>query len=285
MVSVLLVDPAGAELPAWEPGAHLDLVLSSGVVRQYSLSGDPADTRTYRLGVQVGSGIHRELRVGSTLEVGGPRNHFRFTGAGRVRFVAGGIGITPLLPMLREARARGLDWHLTYGGRARASMAFLDELPAERVSVRPQDEFGLLDLAEAVGVPEPDTVVYACGPPPLLAALEEYCRDWPAGSLRVERFVAVPPPAAEGQFEVRAERSGVDVVVGDGESILDRLEQAGLELPFSCREGICGSCETPVLDGTPLHRDHVLSDDERTAGRTMLICVSRAKSRRLVLDL
>ncbi len=300
VISVLLVDPDGADLPAWEPGAHVDLVLPSGVVRQYSLSGDPADRKAYRVGVldepesRGGSRwIHRDLRVGTLLEVSEPRNHFRFTGdPGQVRFVAGGIGITPILPMIREAQARGLDWHLTYGGRARCSMAFVEELPPERVSIKPQDEYGHLDLHEAVGLPEAHKYVYACGPSPLLAALEEHCKDWPDGALRMERFAAPEAEPADhaedevvGDIEVRADRSGIETVVPEGESIMDCLEKAGVNTPFSCREGICGSCETKVLEGVPSHHDYVLTNDEKAEGNTMMICVSRAKSHRLVLDI
>ncbi len=298
VLSVTLTDAAGGELPAWEPGAHVDVTLPNGFVRQYSLCGDPADRSAYRIGVlreTEGRGgsrwIHQELRVGTLLDVSEPRNHFTFDGGSQVRFVAGGIGITPILPMIREAQSRGLDWHLTYGGRSRQSMAFLDELPADKVTLRPQDEFGHLDLAEALGAPGDGVTVFACGPMGLLDALEEHCRDWPSGALRMERFAAPSahsaPDADEntGDIEVFAQRSGVELVVPEGESILDGLEKAGIFPGSSCREGICGSCEVKVLEGTPAHHDYVLTAEEKAEGNTMMICVSRAKSCRLVLDI
>lgn len=298
VISIELVDPSGNDLPEWEPGAHLDIVLPNGIVRQYSLSGDPADRARYRLGVldepdsRGGSRwIHQELRVGSLIEVSLPRNHFAFTGAKQVRFVGGGIGVTPLLPMIRKAEGQGLDWRMTYGGRTRASMAFLDELQDDRVTVSPQDETGHIDFVRAVGSPAPETVIYACGPGPMLAALEEYCRDWPEGALHLERFAAPAGPAPiagdeyTGEIEVVAERSGIEIIVPPGEPIMDCLEKAGVNTPFSCREGICGSCETRVVEGVPSHHDHVLTAEERATGDTMMICVSRTRTPRLVLDI
>lgn len=298
VVSIELVDPTGADLPEWEPGAHIDTVLPNGVVRQYSLSGNPADRKKYRIGVldepasRGGSRwIHEELRVGSLIEVSLPRNHFAFTVAKKVRFIGGGIGVTPILPMIRMAEQHGVDWRMTYGGRTRTSMAFLDELHDSRVTVCPQDETGLIDFVEAVGTPDSETMIYACGPGPMLAALEEYCRDWPDGALHVERFAAPDGPAPvvggeyTGDIEVVAERSGIEVVVPAGEPIMDCLEKAGVNTPFSCREGICGSCETRVIEGVPSHHDYVLTDDEKAAGETMMICVSRTRTPRLVLDI
>ncbi|WP_432855255.1 PDR/VanB family oxidoreductase [Amycolatopsis sp. CA-161197] len=279
---------SGDGLPSWTPGAHIDVEVRPGVTRQYSLCGDPASQRHWRIAVlreDPGRGcsryLHDSLEVGASLRVSDPRNNFALDPAPAYSFVAGGIGITPLLPMLRAASAAGAEWTLHYGGRRRSRMAFLVELGVygDRVRVLPEDEHGLLPLADIVTAGH---VVYCCGPEPLLAAVEELC---PAGRLRIERF---HPRTAEfgpaGSFEVVASLSGQTVQVGETESILDALDLAGVGVPSSCREGTCGTCETPVLDGEVEHRDSVLTEEERASGKSMMICVSRARSARLVLD-
>ncbi|MFD6923946.1 PDR/VanB family oxidoreductase [Streptomyces sp. NPDC059944] len=291
VVALTLRHPRGAELPGWEPGAHIDLVLGPGLERQYSLCGDPAERREWRIAVlrePDGRGgaaqVHDRLAEGTAVRVRGPRNHFALAPAPRYRFVAGGIGITPILPMLAAAEAAGAQWTLLYGGRTRRSMAFTAELErfGQRVTLAPQDETGLLDLTELDGVPD-GTLVYCCGPGPLLDAVEAAC---PADRLRVERFrPKLQEPHGELEFEVVLERSGRTVTVAPGVSVLDTVRAAGVEVLFSCTEGTCGTCETDVLDGTPDHRDSALSDEEREAGGTMLICVSRCHGKRLVLDL
>jgi ferredoxin-NADP reductase len=281
-------------LPAWEPGAHIDLVPGPDLVRQYSLCGDPAERRVWRIAVlrePAGRGgsahVHDRLSVGDRVAAVGPRNRFPLRHSPRYIFLAGGIGITPILPMLAAAERAGASWRLLYGGRRRNSMAFLPDLAhyGDRVSVVPQDESGLLDLDGPLGTPVPDTLVYCCGPEPLLAAVAERCRAWPAGSLHVERFAAAPDSAAGPAFEVELRASGRVVAVPAGTSILRSVEDAGVAVLSSCREGTCGTCETDVLDGVPDHRDSVLTDAERAAGDVMMICVSRSLSQRLVLDL
>lgn len=298
VLSLVLVDPQGRVLPAWEAGAHLDLDLPGGAIRQYSLCGDPRDTGRYRIAVlrePVGRGgsalVHTSLRPGELVTIRGPRNHFGLEPCTRYLFIAGGIGITPILAMVREAERAGADWRLLYGGRSRASMAFTAELAAygDKVVLAPQDEIGLLPLNDWLGVPEPGTRVYCCGPEALLAAVEQLCRaHWPTDSLHVERFAPKPTgdvAAGEEQaFEVVCQTSGVRVHVKPDCSLLETLRQAGLEVPSSCEEGICGTCETGVLEGVPDHRDSILSDAERAEGRTMFICVGRSLSPRLVLD-
>jgi ferredoxin-NADP reductase len=277
------------DLPPWEPGAHVDLVTPEGP-RQYSLCGDPADEGVWRIGVlrepdgRGGSAfVHDELLPGATVRVRGPRNHFPLLPSPSYLFIAGGIGITPLLPMIDAA---GADWRLVYGGRTRTSMAFLDALqPDPRVTVAPQDETGLLDLDALLGEPRADTLVYCCGPEPLLAAVEERCASWPAGSLRVERFGPKPVAGASTSFEVELTQSGVTLTVPADRSILDVVEEAGVTVLSSCSEGTCGTCETAVLDGEIDHRDSVLTTDEQSEGDCMMICVSRASCARLVLDL
>ncbi|MFE3740035.1 PDR/VanB family oxidoreductase [Streptomyces sp. NPDC059134] len=322
VAALTLRHPGGGPLPRWEPGAHVDLLLGDGRVRSYSLCGDPADRSSWRVGVlRVAGGrggsayAHDVLRAGAPVRVRGPRNTFAFRPAGRYLFVAGGIGITPLLPMVAAAEAAGARWRLLYGGRTLASMAFLDELSGygDAVAVRPQDRYGLLDLDGHLGEPEPGTLVYCCGPEPLLAAVEERCRAWPAGALRVERFRAAEQPTAgrgtaeqstaghgdagrtgrsdagrtgrSDAFEVVLSRSGRALRVPSGKSVLTAVQEAGADVPYSCAEGICGTCETEVLEGVPDHRDSVLGAEERASGETMMICVSRSLGPRLVLDL
>ncbi|MFF0089589.1 PDR/VanB family oxidoreductase [Streptomyces canus] len=292
VLALTLRHPLGEQLPQWEPGAHIDVVLGPGLERQYSLCGDPADRTAWRIAVlrePVGRGgsahVHEQLGQGDKVRVRGPRNHFALRPAPRYRFIAGGIGITPILPMLAAAEAQGAEWTLLYGGRTRESMAFTEELSryGDRVIVAPQDETGLLDLASVLdGVPG-GTLVYCCGPGPLLDAVEERC---PAGLLHVERFTPKEQPAAENtEFEVELAQTGTTVTVAPDVSVLDAVRASGVEVLFSCTEGTCGTCETDVLDGTPDHRDSVLTDEEREAGETMMICVSRCRGKKLVLDL
>ncbi|WP_406170798.1 PDR/VanB family oxidoreductase [Streptomyces canus] len=292
VLALTLRHPLGEQLPQWEPGAHIDVVLGPGLERQYSLCGDPADRTAWRIAVlrePAGRGgsahVHEQLGQGDKVGVRGPRNHFTLRPAPRYRFIAGGIGITPILPMLAAAEAEGAEWTLLYGGRTRESMAFTEELSryGDRVTVAPQDESGLLDLASVLdGVPE-GTLVYCCGPGPLLDAVEERC---PAGLLHVERFTPKEQPAADNtEFEVELAQTGTTVTVAPDVSVLDAVRASGVEVLFSCTEGTCGTCETDVLDGTPDHRDSVLTDEEREAGETMMICVSRCRGKKLVLDL
>ncbi len=295
VVALTLSRPDGGRLPDWAPGAHIDLVLPNGLTRQYSLCGDRWDAHSYRIGVlrePAGRGgsayVHDRLRPGDRVGVGGPRNNFPLVPSGRYLFVAGGIGITPLLPMIHQADLLGADWTLLYGGRRRASMAFTDELAAygDRVHLVPEDEHGLLDLASWLGTPRPGTKVYCCGPAPLLAAVESACRDWPPFSLHVERFTArEQAPARDEPFEVELRRTGTTVTVTPGISVLEAVRGAGVDVLSSCRQGTCGTCETGVLAGVPDHRDSILADHERAAGEVMFVCVSRSCSDRLVLDL
>lgn len=296
VVALTLHDVEGQPLPAWEPGAHVDLILGAAATRQYSLCGDPADAHAWRLGIlrdAAGSGgslyVHDQLQAGDTVRVRGPRNNFPLVESPRYLFIAGGIGITPMLPMIRVAEASGAEWQLVYGGRQRASMAFLDELAAygDKVLLRPQDETGMLDLETLLGVPQDDTKVYCCGPEPLLKAVEERCSAWPKGSLHVERFVAKPltEPVLHEAFEVYLAASDVTLTIPVDKSILTCVEEAGIPVLSSCAEGTCGTCETTVLEGTPDHRDSILDEEAREAGDCMMICVSRACTQRLVLDL
>jgi ferredoxin-NADP reductase len=297
VISVTLADPTGGQLPAWTPGAHIDVLLDDGLVRQYSLCGAPADQHSWRLGVlldEAGRGgsrrVHETLQVGTTVAVRGPRNHFPLHSSTRYLFVAGGIGIPPILPMIAVAEAAGAEWQLWYGGRSRSSMAFLDELQeyGDHVTVWPDDERGLLPLSDILGTPQDGVLIYCCGPEGLLSAVERGAASWPAGSLHLERFSAKPVDESAGEaagFEVVCQRSGVTVAVPPDKSIIDALEANGISVLSSCQEGVCGTCETAVLEGIPDHRDSLLSEDERESNEYMMICVSRALSERLVLDL
>lgn len=297
VVELTLRRPDGAALPSWEAGAHIDLVLGPDLVRQYSLCGDPADRCSWRIAVLREHGsrggsaaVHDELAEGSQVRVRGPRNHFRFEPSRRYVLIAGGIGITPIMAMAAAADDRGADWSLTYGGRTRASMAYADELRdryGARIDLRPQDEFGLLDLDSLLGEPAGDTLVYCCGPEPLLEAVEKRCAGWPRGALHVERFSPkeFDAQASDDPFEVVLARSGRTVTVSSGQSILSAVREAGVQVLSSCEEGTCGTCETTVLAGEVDHRDSLLSEEERAAGETMMVCVSRAACAKLTLDL
>lgn len=281
-----------ADLPAWEPGAHVDLVLPSGRVRQYSLCGDPADRSTYTLAtrlVEDGRGgsreVHEQLHAGTEVEIRGPRNRFPFTGAPAHVFVAGGIGITPVLPMLRAAEAAGADWKLLYGGRSRASMPYLGEIgklaAPQRVTIVAEDEDGLPDVPAALADLALGTAVYCCGPEPLMAAVTEAL---PVGcTLHLERFAPGAAGAAGGAFEVELRRTGRTVSVPAGGTVLVAVRAEVPDVPYSCEQGFCGTCQQRVLEGGIDHRDELLTDSERAD--SMLICVSRAYGDRLVLDL
>ncbi|MCX5528034.1 PDR/VanB family oxidoreductase [Streptomyces bobili] len=297
VVRLTLRDPEGRPLPEWQPGAHIDLILRADLVRQYSLCGDPGDRSRLQIAVlrepesRGGSSyVHDVLTAGEPVRVRGPRNHFPLVKAKNYLFIAGGIGITPILPMVAAVHASRADWRLVYGGRTRASMAFGESLQrayGDRVSLRPQDEFGLLDLPSLLAGPQRKTAVYSCGPEPLLAAVETACEKWPSGALHLERF-APKKDAGAGPlttFEVELARSGKTLKISEDMSVLEAVEGAGVPVMTSCEEGICGTCETTVLSGEIDHRDSVLSDQDRAAGDTMMICVSRAKGDRLVLDL
>lgn len=296
IVELTLSDPKGAPLPAWTAGAHIDLVLNKSLTRQYSLCGSPADASSLKVGVlrdpdsRGGSAfVHDKLVEGGTVRVRGPRNHFPLVASKRYQFIAGGIGITPILPMIEAAEARGADWNLLYVGRSRATMAFLDRFENnDRVTVWPRDEKGRFDLASVLGTPQSDTRVYCCGPEALMDAVEKGSEVWPDGSLHLERFSAKAVEAsadALDSFEVECARSGVTVTVGKDTTIFDAVEKAGVDILGSCMEGICGTCECDVLEGTPEHRDSVLSKSDRERGDTIMTCVSRSLSKKLVLDL
>ncbi|MFF4950245.1 PDR/VanB family oxidoreductase [Streptomyces chattanoogensis] len=296
---------AGDDLPPWEPGAHIDLVLPSGAIRQYSLCGDPAAPGSYTIATRLiedGRGgsreVHERLHEGTSVEVRGPRNRFRLDECHAYVFIAGGIGITPILPMVRRAEREGVPWRLLYGGRSRASMPFLEEIEklaaagADRVTVVAEDEDGRPDLAGLLAGAPPHAAVYCCGPGPLMDAVAALLPDAAEGlTLHTERFAPAAPspaPASAGEdaaFEVELRRTGRTVTVPAGTSALRAIrDQALPDLPYSCEQGFCGTCQQRVLAGEVAHRDDLLTDAERDD--SLLICVSRARDGgRLVLDL
>lgn len=298
VVSLVLAAPDGRVLPPWRPGAHLDLELPSGRLRQYSLCGDPADVRAYRVAVrripEGGGGsveAHEALPVGSPIVVRGPRNAFPFavpghgSPAARLHFVAGGIGITPILPMARLAHRLGIEWTMVYTGRSRDTLPFLEEIAGfgDRVVVRTDDEQGLPDAAALLPGVGPDTAVYCCGPVPMITIIAETVREMPYVELHSERFS--PPPIVNGKpFEIQFASTGEVLEVAADRSALDTILQARPDRPYSCRQGFCRTCKIRVLAGEPDHRDTVLTAAEHEAGE-MLVCVSRADGGRLVLDL
>ncbi|MGW5387123.1 PDR/VanB family oxidoreductase [Nocardia sp. NPDC003963] len=275
----------GGPLPAWRPGAHLDLFLPSGRQRQYSLCGNPQERFRYRIAVRRivgGAGgsleLHRDIRPGDALRARGPRNAFTFVAAPAYLFVAGGIGITPILPMVRAAGGRG---RLTYTGRSRASMPFVADLPG--ATIRPDDEYGPPDIPELIAAAPRGAAVYVCGPPPMLAAARRSRFEIdPTGSLHTEQFSA-PPVVGGKEFDLVLARSGRTLRVGAQETALAAIGRAVPDAAYSCRQGFCGTCRTAVLAGEVEHRDRALPATERATH--MLPCVSRAAGETLVVDL
>ncbi|MFB4305129.1 cytochrome P450 [Actinomadura sp. GTD37] len=302
VLALTLAPAGGSETPAWEPGAHLELRLPSGRVRQYSLCGDPADG-SYRVAVlrepdgRGGSAeVHALARAGATFGVRGPRNHFPLVDADSYLFLAGGIGVTPILAMVREVARRGAAFEVVYGGRTRASMAFRDELSAlagDRLRLLPQDETGVPDLKAVLAEQaDPDAAIYCCGPAPMIAAAEAACDELGIRPrLHVERFTGDDAlevafdPALNTEFDVHLARTGRTLRVPADRRMIEVIREAVPGLSYDCEKGYCGACETRVLAGEPEHRDSLLTDEERAAGRTMMICVGRCASSRLVLDL
>ena len=298
VVALTLVDPDGAPLPRWHPGAHIDLHLPSGRTRQYSLCGDPEREFEYRIAVRhiAGGGgcsieVH-ELSVGQIIEISEPRNAFMMpvpgsgSGAEKLRFLAGGIGITPILPMVRLADRLGVPWSLVYAGRHRDSLPFVDELVGfgDRVRVRTDAEHGLPTAAELLDGVDGRTAVYVCGPPAMVEVIRRGIAAGSGTEVHVELFSPLPP--VDGSpFELVLARGGEVVPVTGDQSALAALLAVRPNLSYSCQRGFCGTCRQQVLSGEVDHYDHTLTESQRELGQ-MLVCVSRAKSEggRLVLD-
>jgi vanillate O-demethylase ferredoxin subunit len=292
-----LRDPDGHILPAFAPGAHVDVRLNGSLARSYSLIGDPADGSRYLLGVQRdpqsrgGSRyLHDQARVGDLIEVSHPISQFPLIeDAPSSVFIAGGIGITPILPMMERLAGLGRPFILHYGVRDREALPFRSRMARHGDNVRmafSREPGGRrLDIAAIVDAAPVDAELYCCGPRGMLDAFAAATAGRDPARVHVEHFAAVEPAAVEGGFEVVLARSGLAVAVPRGKTILEALNEAGIEPACSCIEGVCGTCETRVLDGVPDHRDAILTPEERANSRTMMICVSGAKTARLVLDL
>jgi len=283
----------------FEAGSHIDLHLPNGLVRSYSLLNAPSDQGRYVLGIlrdrasRGGSRyVHEQLRVGTQLQISQPRNNFALdTRASHSVLVAGGIGITPIYCMFRQLLALGRSAELIYCARSRAEAALLDEISGlgAKVLYHFNDEKGgLPDLASYLAGRPADTHFYCCGPTPMLDAFEQTCERLGYPHAHIERFTAAEVAASEDaqdSYSVELSKSGKTVSVEPGLNLLDVLLEAGCDIEYSCREGVCGSCETRVLEGDVDHRDGVLTKAERAANKSMMVCVSGCKSRRLVLDL
>lgn len=296
--------PPYVSLPTFSAGAHIDLHLSTPqgpLIRSYSLLNDPRETHRYCLGInrdaksRGGSRhLHESLRVGDILGISAPRNHFPLNESSPHNvFIAGGIGITPMLSMIARSQALAIPWTLHYAARTRDHAAFLERLESAardaggQVTLNFNQEPGgrMLDLQVLLaGLPE-GAHVYCCGPAPMLAAFEKAAESLPAERVHREYFIAKDAPANDGGFTVELARSRKSVQIPQGKSILDCLIEIHVEPPFSCRQGICGTCEVKVLEGIPDHRDMVLSEPEQAANQRMMVCCSGAKSPKLVLDL
>lgn len=292
VVGLTLRPAAGGALPSWQPGAHVDLMLPSGTVRQYSLHGDPDATDAYRIAVlrePEGRGgseeIHR-LEPGAALTVRGPRNNFPLVDAPAYVFLAGGIGVAPFLPMIARLDAAGADWRLLYRGRSRATMAFAPELAQrypDRVRLLPADERPRPDLAALLRRTPDGAAVYCCGPDAMIRAVAEAT---PADvTLYRERFVsAAASTADDAPFQAELRASGVTVDVAADQSLLSAIRRVDPTVDLSCEDGLCGTCRVGVLAGSPDHRDEVLQPHERERSDVIYPCVSRAHGKRIVLD-
>jgi vanillate O-demethylase ferredoxin subunit len=297
ILEVELRDPTGGDLPAFDAGAHVDLALPNGISRSYSLANDPAERHRWVLGIGLDPSsrggsrfVHRDLRVGETLTVVGPRNHFPLDeSAAHSVLIAGGIGITPMAAMASRLASLGRSFEFHYAVRDRSRAAFLDRVSAiaPRFALHVDAEAGHpLDIGGIVAAAPAGAHFYCCGPLPMLAAYEAATETLPAEQVHLEYFKAKPVEAAAATgFEIEIAGTGRVLEVPPEKSIADVLEAAGLKTGISCQEGICGSCEVKVVSGEPDHRDQVLTAAEKAAGKTMMICVSRAKSPRLVIEL
>lgn len=286
----------GSPLPEAEPGAHIDVHLPNGIIRQYSLTAPGAHPASYVLGIKRdpgtrgGSGfIFDELKVGQVLKISAPRNNFRLSeAAGHSVLIAGGIGVTPIHAMAQHLAAQNKSWELHYACRSRSEAVFLEafqNLGAVNFHFDDEAPGKFLALDQIIRDSRPGSHFYCCGPVPMLTAFEAAAKDIPAEHVHVEHFTAKEIPVAEGSFTVQLARAKKEFVVPPGRSILEVLRDADVDLPYSCEQGICGACETAVVAGTPDHHDSILSDAERAANRTMMICCSGSKGPLLVLDI
>jgi tetrachlorobenzoquinone reductase len=283
-------------LPAYQPGAHIDLHLPNGLIRQYSLTEAEPDPSSYTVGVKRDPAsrggsryVHDELLIGKTLKISAPRNNFQLVeNAPHVVLFAGGIGITPIWCMVQRLEKLGRSWTLHYACRSRADMAFLAKLETKAgAKLHFDDESGgkVLDVAAIVAATPKDAHLYCCGPTPMLKAFEAATAGWPSEQVHVEYFAPKQEAAKTGGFVVELARSGKEFVIPEGKSILQVLLDAGIDVDYSCELGICGACEQRVISGEPEHRDAILTEEEQASNTKVMICCAGCKSERLVLDL
>lgn len=296
-----LVLPEGGDLAPFTAGSHIDLHLQNGMIRSYSLVNDQDERHRYVIAINKdasgrggSSFIHNTIRAGDLVTASAPRNNFALhEEAEHSLLIAGGIGITPLMSMIRRLEALERPWKLSYAARTRRAAAFLDDLDAIRPDVHLNlhldfdDERGgqLFDLATIVAGAPAHAHLYCCGPVPMLEAFEKATATRSADHVHVEYFQAKEGPSQDGGFEVRLVRSNRTIAVEPGKTILDAVLDAGVSANYSCSEGVCGTCETRVIEGIPDHRDVFLSPEEQAANKTIMICCSGSKSGTLVLDL
>jgi tetrachlorobenzoquinone reductase len=288
----------GGRLPPYKPGAHIDIHLPNGLIRQFSLLNPDADPESYVVAIKLDAAsrggsryIFDELRVGQALKIGAPRNNFPLVeDADHVVLFAGGIGITPIWCMAQQLAAAGRSWELHYSCRSRTDMAFaatIETFAPERVHLHLDDEAGgkFLDLAAAIAKAPANAHFYCCGPNPMLAAFEAAAAGRPRPNVHVEYFTPKAEAATSGGFWVELARSGEEYYIPEGKKILEVLYEAGIDVDYSCELGICGECVTRVISGIPEHRDSVLSEEEQAANDKVMICCCGSKSERLVLDM
>ena len=296
-----LARPDGSALPAASAGAHIDVHLSDGLVRQYSLCNHPDDTNRYKIGVlreansRGGSAAMHALREGSLLDISEPKNHFPLAqAASHSLLLAGGIGVTPILGMAEHLAASGASFEMHYCTRDPARAAFREQLAEARFGSRvylyfdsaPADE--RVNLRALLAAPEPGKHLYVCGPSGFIGVVLDtaIAAGWDERNVHREYFAAVlQDEAANDDFQVKLAISGQVIDVKGGQSVIAALTAAGVEVPTSCEQGVCGTCLTRVLSGVPDHRDVYLTDEERSANDCFLPCCSRSKSPMLVLDL
>lgn len=294
IVSYELRNPDGSPLPPFTAGAHVDLELPNGLMRSYSLLNDQAERERYVIAVQNDRAtrggskwIHDNLRPGDMLQIAGPRNNFPLDEtAAKSIFIAGGIGITPIMSMTARLTSLGRDWELFYCARTRAGAAFVDRLQGNvRFNFDGEPGGKVLDIGAVVSAAPPGAHFYCCGPAPMLSAFEGATARIGEERVHLEYFTSKAPAALAGGFKVVLARSNREFEIAPGKTILDTLVEDGFDIPYSCMEGVCASCETKIIEGVPDHRDAVLSQKEREEGKTMMICCSGSKTERLVLDL
>jgi ferredoxin-NADP reductase len=288
--------PDGQPLPAYTPGAHVDLHLPNGLIRNYSLIEAEPDACVYTVGIKRDPAsrggsryIHHDLHVGATVTISSPRNNFPLReDAAHTVLLAGGIGITPIWCMVQRLQRLGKSWKLYYSCRSRTDMAFieaLERMPSAQLHFDDENAGRFLDIAAIVGEAPRDAHLYCCGPAPMMQAFEAATADWPHEQVHTEYFVPKQPPARTGGFTVQLARSGTEYFIPEGETILNVLLDAGVDVDYSCELGICGACEQRVIEGVPEHRDSILSEEEQAGNKRVMICCAGSKTERLVLDL